>query len=306
MVAVHALLHLRLMADIHKSRIFLWMLLSCIGGVATRSFIAVPYGFIAVGFLAGCIALAIGFSGKNRSRIVYGLIIASFFIGVVRFDVATRADPDVVSLIGKTVIVHGIIWTEPIFGPNSQTLQVRVRAVGGHGAAPFIIRAVAKKYPEYEIGEEISLSGRMSDAADNANQQISTPTQQLIMLFPRIEKTSASNQRPIMHSLANLKNAFEKNIDAALPEPHAAFLKGLLLGERTSLPADLIDSFKKTGTSHMIALSGYNITIVGRSLASLLMLIAVPFHAVPLLLPCAPALLQHSRSLRIAKAGHIR
>lgn len=252
------------MADIHKSRVFLWMLLACIAGVAARSFLVIPYAFITLGFLAGCIAFVVGLSGKNRSRMLYGFFIISFFAGVLRFDLATRVDSDIALLVGKQITARGVVWTEPIFGAQSQKLQVRVTAVDNHrDIAPFMLQAVSKKYPAYEIGEELSLSGRMSDP----------------MLFPRIEKIGASNQRPIMHALAGIKHAFEINIDTALPEPHAAFLKGLLLGERASLPADLVDSFKKTGTTHMIALSGYNITIVGRSLSRLLMLLAVPFYA---------------------------
>ncbi|MBI3442323.1 MAG: ComEC/Rec2 family competence protein [Candidatus Sungbacteria bacterium] len=268
------------MVDVHKSRVFLWMLLAVIAGVALRSFVAVPYLLIVIGFLAGCVLLAVGFSGKDPSRMIYGFVLISFFTGVLRFDVATRANPNINSLVGKSVTVRGVVWTEPVFGPQSQTLQVRISALDNRDIrAPFMIRAVSKKYPAYEIGEELLFSGRISDSADSATLQNNAPTQQLVILFPHIEKTNASNQRPIMRALANLKRAFETNIDAALPEPHAAFLKGLLLGERASLPADLIDSFKKTGTSHMVALSGYNITIVGRSLSRVLMLLAVPFYA---------------------------
>lgn len=274
------LLHLRLMADAHESRVFLWVLLSCVGGVALRSFLEIPYLLVVVGFLAGCIAVVIGFSGRSRNRIVYGLILISLLMGVVRFDVATRADPGMASLVGKSMTARGVVWAEPVVGPNSQTLQVRVYVLNNHDErTPFMLRAVSKRYPAYAIGEELSFSGRISDAADSATLQNNAPTQQLVVLFPHVEKTNASNQRPIMYALANLKHAFEANIDTALPEPHAAFSKGLLLGERASLPADLIESFKRTGTSHMIALSGYNITIVGRSLARLLALLAIPFYA---------------------------
>lgn len=268
------------MARAHLSQIFLWMLISVIAGVALRSFLIIPYPLVFAGFLAGSTILALGVSGQNRSRIIYGFIIVSFFTGIARFSVATRVNPDVASLIGKSTTAQGAVWTEPMFGPQSQTLHVHVEMIDNHHATdPFILRVVSKKYPAYEIGEELILSGKISDPADDTNHRSNAPVQEPIMVFPHIEKISASNQRPIMRSLANLKHAFETNIDAALPEPHGAFLKGLLLGERASLPADLVDSFKKTGTTHMIALSGYNITIVGRSLSRVLMLLALPFYA---------------------------
>jgi len=249
-------------------------------GVGLRSFVATPYVAVCAGLLVGCAVFTLGVSGQNRSRIIYGAIIASFFIGMLRFDVAARPNPDVASLIGTSTTVRGVVWLEPTFGPQSQTLHVRVLSVDNLGvAAPLIVRAVNKRHPVYEIGEELILSGRITDPTDDANFRNNTPAQPPVMLFPRIKTTNAPNRRPIMHALVRLKQTFGKSIDAALPEPHGAFLKGLLLGERTSLPADLLESFKETGTAHIVALSGYNITIIGRSLAWILMMLTIPFYA---------------------------
>lgn len=260
----------------HPSQIFLRILLCCIGGVALRSFVSIPYGLTITGFLAGASAVVMGVRRKNRSWICCGLLLIGFFAGITRFDLATHAYPYIASLGRRSVIVRGVVWTEPIVGLNSETLQVRVRALNDRGArTPFMLRVVNKKYPAYEIGDELTIRGVVQDEDDPA----SSPRKEPVMLFPAIKKTKAPNQRPVMHALAEVKHAFKEKIDRALPEPHSAFLKGLLLGERASLPADLLESFKKTGTSHMIALSGYNITIIGRSLASLLVMLTVPFYA---------------------------
>lgn len=47
-----------------------------------------------------------------------------------------------------------------------------------------------------------------------------------------------------------------------LPEPEASFEAGLLVGARRGLPEWLTEAFGRTGTTHLIALSGFNITIV--------------------------------------------
>lgn len=58
-----------------------------------------------------------------------------------------------------------------------------------------------------------------------------------------------------------------------LPEPHAGLLAGILFGTRASLSQALTDAFIKTGTIHIIALSGQNVSIVSAMVAALL----VPF-----------------------------
>ncbi|MBU1956882.1 ComEC/Rec2 family competence protein, partial [bacterium] len=45
-------------------------------------------------------------------------------------------------------------------------------------------------------------------------------------------------------------------------EPHGSFMAGLLLGSRKGIPEHLMQSFNTTGLTHIIAISGYNITLV--------------------------------------------
>lgn len=66
-----------------------------------------------------------------------------------------------------------------------------------------------------------------------------------------------------------LEQKLEQTISRALPEPQASFMAGLLLGARRNIPKNLLDSFATTGTTHIIALSGYNITIIAAALASI-------------------------------------
>lgn len=46
------------------------------------------------------------------------------------------------------------------------------------------------------------------------------------------------------------------------PDPEASLLAGILLGVESGIPAPVQAAFKETGTSHIIAISGFNITIV--------------------------------------------
>lgn len=58
-----------------------------------------------------------------------------------------------------------------------------------------------------------------------------------------------------------------------LPEPHAGLLAGLLFGTKAELAPDFYDALIATGTLHIVALSGMNITIMEGLLGAVL----VPF-----------------------------
>lgn len=55
---------------------------------------------------------------------------------------------------------------------------------------------------------------------------------------------------------------FTEVLNQLLPEPHAGLLNGILFGTKAAIPKDLMDSLISTGTLHIVALSGMNITIL--------------------------------------------
>lgn len=59
-----------------------------------------------------------------------------------------------------------------------------------------------------------------------------------------------------------LRSAVKRTLDRYCEEPYAGFLKAILIGERTGLDCDIRDDFVKTGTVHIIAISGLNVTLI--------------------------------------------
>ena len=80
----------------------------------------------------------------------------------------------------------------------------------------------------------------------------------------------ASRDAPILQeggngvrmSLVRIRHAVLAAINGGLPFVHAQLLGGILIGVRQSFPPELKDSFSRIGLSHIVAVSGYNITII--------------------------------------------
>lgn len=65
-----------------------------------------------------------------------------------------------------------------------------------------------------------------------------------------------------MAAILRSKQYFIAKINATLPEPQSGLLNGILIGDRSGISSDLKNDFSATGVSHIVAVSGYNITIV--------------------------------------------
>lgn len=87
---------------------------------------------------------------------------------------------------------------------------------------------------------------------------------QATIAYAQLERLSAG------HSvLDNIARHFGAGMQSALPEPVASFAMGLLVGQRNTLPADITAALTAVGLVHIVAVSGYNLTILTRAAARL-------------------------------------
>jgi competence protein ComEC len=62
--------------------------------------------------------------------------------------------------------------------------------------------------------------------------------------------------------VAKLRRHFSAGISNSLPDPAAPFAMGILIGQRSALPDNLKKDLLMVGLTHIIAVSGYNLTII--------------------------------------------
>ena len=67
-----------------------------------------------------------------------------------------------------------------------------------------------------------------------------------------------------------VRDSFVASLKRIVPEPHAAFVLGTIIGTTSDLPQSIKNDFARTSTSHIIAVSGYNITIIAQIVAAVL------------------------------------
>ena len=126
-------------------------------------------------------------------------------------------------------------------------------------------------YPQYEYGDKLKINGilkRPEKFGDNFDWPTYLAKDDIYyeMFYPQAEFISSGNGFWLKEKLFALKVKFLLAISKVTPEPHSAFLGGITVGARESLPKDLQEKFRTTGVAHIVALSGYNITIVAETM----------------------------------------
>lgn len=78
----------------------------------------------------------------------------------------------------------------------------------------------------------------------------------------RISFAEFNRLSPGKSLIAHIRRSFGAGIQTAIPDPMASFAMGILIGQRATLPDNTKDDLKRVGLTHIIAVSGYNLTII--------------------------------------------
>lgn len=269
-----------------KSRIFLFFCLSFIFGVFAQSLLNLPRPAW-LGILILGIMLAAIFWGRQAGVVVAGFCLLLIVGGAWRYIAACDVDNLVKQFNDKgKIALVGIVAEEPDVRSDNVKYAVDVteiefldviypersrgtRRINGSGK----ILVVAKKYPAWQYGDKIEITGKLvtPKSSEDFDYQKYLAKDDIFSLvyFPEIKLLAQDQGNRLMNRLLWVKNKFKDSIGQLLVEPQGAFLAGLLLGEKRGVPIELSDAFSRTGTTHIIALSGFNITIIAAALMSL-------------------------------------
>jgi len=67
---------------------------------------------------------------------------------------------------------------------------------------------------------------------------------------------------PLRQRLEQMRGHIRSFIDARAPSPEREIIKACILGDQQEIPREIRDAFSKTGTAHIIAISGFNMGLV--------------------------------------------
>lgn len=149
-------------------------------------------------------------------------------------------------------------------------------------------------FPAYNYGDQITVAGKLEkpqvlDAFDYPSY-LRVKGITAIVQRARIAPTEELNDSPLLihyspqKILIPLREWYERQITLILPEPHASLLAGLLTGSRTGLSKVVNNDFRSAGLSHIVAISGFNITIILSLLSGMLFFVPRQKRLLPLVL----------------------
>jgi competence protein ComEC len=211
------------------------------------------------------------------------------------------AEPQGIALYndGAAVRFRAVVSGEPDERGSSLRLRLSAREVLADGRWQSTSGGILLRgglFPRYDYGDLLEVNGKLETppAFEDFNYRDYLARQGIgsIINYPRLSLLATGQGNTIQAWVYDLRGELSSALENALPEPEAALAQGILLGRRASLPDDLRQDLNDTKTSHLIAVSGYNVTLVaglfigglawliGRRPAAWLALLAIIAYAV--------------------------
>ena len=244
-----------------------------LAGMVMANSVALAAGVWLVG-TGAALLVCIGGWREQRVRWLAGVLVL-LFLGGWRYTIETpREQPrSLAHLVGmRGVHVRGEVAAEPTTTGHSRSLLITAREVSSTGASwqpaqgelsvvtlgETIIDPYGANY-----GDEVELTGTLQPGPGGPSAVAAT------MTFPRVH-VSAHGGNPLLGALFTLRVTLSQLLASALPQPEAALLIAIFLSLHTPSLTLLKADFNSTGTAHLVAASGFKITLLAGLLAQAL------------------------------------
>lgn len=251
-----------------RSKLFLLCILSFIVGVFSQQIFGIDF-FVIFCFAYSVFVFILAFCA-NKNFFIFLSLFLFFVLGFSRswFSDFYYKKENHVSFFNDSREVSrivGFVSSEPDIRQAHQKLTIDVSEVDFKFSSGKIL-VQAGSYLNYEYGDEIILFCDLENPGQIEDFQYDKYLARYdiysVCWRGDIEKTGLKKGSLIKSWIFFIKSKFIKSINMAIGEPHASFLAGLLVGARNGISSELMEDFSITGTTHIIAISGSNISII--------------------------------------------
>lgn len=247
----------------NKSKIFFLLSLSFIGGIFGASFYypqVVDSFYLFVILILALILLFVFY--KNKKVYLAVFTISFFLFGIwltsVRLEKINNLDVTRNFFSGEATAIR-----EPVLKGRMQNIIVQTE-----NKEKFLV--VTSAYTVYNYGDKLKINCALEipENIEGFDYRMYLAKDNILYLCknPKIAILESNQGSQAYAVILKIKNKLQEKIIALLPAPQSGLLIGLILGGDDNLSKEIQDNFSKTGLTHIVAVSGYNVTIVAEYL----------------------------------------
>lgn len=193
---------------------------------------------------------------KNAVVVLCFFLILSGLAGYLRIshEFNVRAAFSDVMRRHPHIIAYGELITDPVAFSQGSAATMQVEKIIDNRvsfAAQGSLRLSLPSYPEYWRGQQIVVEGEVEWSAQSNMWQM-----------PTAQVKSAKDPVGVFGIILDIRREVVRQMQLLFPGSAGGFLVGLVAGGSRGVSSTVFQDVRATGLTHLIAVSGYNVTLV--------------------------------------------
>jgi competence protein ComEC len=230
-----------------------------LGGIGWSRFVDFPLELLA---FAAILVMIIGRWRSAATLLI--VILLGICIGGLRGSVYMSRLAEYEPYVNQKVVLVGTAVDDAGYGKKTQlafdlaNARVVDPSLPGGQSAPLVGKIGVSGFGANVIyrGDTVQVEGKLRPAFGSKQGYVSY--------------ASLTQIKTNMGWIDIIRRKFTAGMSSAIPEPEASFAMGILIGQKSTLPDATYKDLQMVGLVHIIAVSGYNLTIILRASLKLL------------------------------------
>jgi len=256
-----------------------WFICFCLGfiaGVALYPYFTSYLLFNTIILIVIFFVLTIIFYLRKKGKIVIGVICCflGLVLGAYRYDLAIHCPnkTDLDYYLDQKVEFEGKIISEPVLKEKNVEIDVKANKFVNGEVANGIVRLRTNFFPQFSFGDQVKVKCRLQKPENtefNYQRYLARYNIYSLCFNAKLTKIESSSKNILVY-LVNFKQATVNLIKINIGEPEASLVGPVIFGGGEEIDDDIVNVFRRTGLTHIMAVSGFNVGILALGLAYIL------------------------------------
>jgi competence protein ComEC len=255
------------------------LLTALVLGISCSSLFPIPDFPIQVCLLAAMLMTFLGLIKKRGHLIRFALLMGLFTLGILQMNLSLYphlANEHIINFLGEEKItIEGVVCDNPLVSPEKTEMIISTSRILVNGQYRLVsgrlLLNIREPYP-FRYGDVIRFQSKLR-LPHNFNNPGGFDYERHLRFRGILVRGFVNDGRgivvlrrdmgnPLWSRLERFRELIRHTILHSASGAEGAIIQAMILGDQKEIPKEVMDKFNRTGTTHIIAISGFNIGIV--------------------------------------------